>query len=178
MKRISIGAFVAYVVLAGVVAASLLGWGSHLLAKEFNPCWDGALRSVNAVSAFEQCFISQRYVVVEGGAKGDDYVHLMRLPELFWEEVTYEAWQVGDGYYSYYAEYANPWSEDEALQSLLDFIEYVTPKESSEIYFWIVTVPPNTPLPDIAGWSVDYRSYSWTDNDGNVRYAHTLSLVK
>src|SRR3990172_3013405 len=68
---------------------------------------------------------------------------------------------------------------ERAFRGMLYFIEFAAPRDSKEIYFWVVSAPANIAFPEIGGWDIDYSRYVKEVHDnGSVTHAITLTMVK
>jgi hypothetical protein len=171
------------VVLAVTVFVIIEGSVAHVMAKELNPCQDAMIRLLNKDVAFEQCFSSLGYVLVDDPAHADAYLMMVRTWNVpSWYHLYNEVYRQRTGtdeFYLYHAEYSTPVEREDAFRGMLRFIEFATPRDSKEIYFWVVSSPSSIAFPEIGGWDIDYSRYvKEVHDDGSVTLAITLTMVK
>ena len=186
MTHVSRFATLRGVVLLVLAVASIVimaGSVTHAIAKDVNPCQDPVMRRLNQDVAFQQCFSSLGYAVVDDPLTADSFLTMTRTWEIpSWYHLDNEIYRQRTGteeIYTYHAEYSTIAEGEDAFRGLLLFIEYAAPRGSKEIYFWVVSVPSTVVIPEIGGWDIDYDRYiKEVHDDGSVTYAITLFMIK
>src|SRR3990172_5294230 len=174
---------VVLLVLAVASIVIMVGSVTHAIAKDVNPCQDPVMRRLNQDVAFQQCFSSLGYVPVDDPATADSYLEMERTldvsPWYHLYKVVYLQRTGPDEMYNYHVEYSTPVEKEDAFRGMLYFIEFAAPRDSKEIYFWVVSAPANIAFPEIGGWDIDYSRYVKEVHDnGSVTHAITLTMVK